>query len=91
LRPKQLLQGRRFDADAATKLLLTCSVLPAALLAVQPLWTGAAPLDNSLAWGALRDMFSFTVLLGVFITCEPAAATASAVSAAGGALALVSD
>lgn len=90
LRPKQLLQRGRLDADAATKLLLACSVLPAALLAVQPLWTG--PANNSLAWqGTLRDMFSFTVLLGVFITCEPAAATASAVSAAGGALALVSD
>jgi hypothetical protein len=35
-------------------------------------------------------MFSFTVLLGVFITSEPAAAVASAASAAGGALALVS-
>lgn len=41
--------------------------------------------------GPLRDMFSFTVLLGVFITCEPAAALASGVSAAGAALALVSD
>jgi hypothetical protein len=35
-------------------------------------------------------MFSFIVLFGVFITCEPAAAAASAVSAAGAALALVS-
>lgn len=34
-------------------------------------------------------MFSFTVLLSVFIGCEPGAAAASAASAAGGALALV--
>jgi hypothetical protein len=39
--------------------------------------------------GPLRDMFSFTVLLSVFIGCEPGAAAASAVSAAGAALMLV--
>jgi hypothetical protein len=37
----------------------------------------------------LRDMFSFTVLLSVFIGVEPGAAAASAVSAAGAALAMV--
>lgn len=39
--------------------------------------------------GPLRDMFSFTVLLSVFIMHEPGAAANAAVSAAAGGLALV--
>ncbi|WIA11442.1 hypothetical protein OEZ85_011559 [Tetradesmus obliquus] len=51
---------------------------------------GAGGAAAVVDWqGPLRDMFSFTVLLSVFIGCEPGAAAAAAVSAAGAGLALV--
>ncbi|KAF6253605.1 hypothetical protein COO60DRAFT_1546013 [Scenedesmus sp. NREL 46B-D3] len=75
-----------------TKMLAACSVVPALILAVQPLVAGGcAGAAGIVEWqGPLRDMFSFTVLLSVFIGCEPGAAAASAVSAAGACLMLFS-
>ncbi|KAF8070904.1 maltose excess protein 1 [Scenedesmus sp. PABB004] len=95
---------RRWSLERLTAALAAASVVPALALALAPLAAAppgvaeaagsaaAAAAADPASWqGPLRDMFSFTVLLSVFVCCEPGAAAAAAVSAAGAALALLAE
>eukprot|EP00775_Hariotina_reticulata_P000318 gene318-532_t len=78
--------GRALVASGSTIL-----GLGAATMVVSSVSMGIARVVVTQNKACIRDMFSFTMLLSVFITCEPGAAAASAVSVAGAALPLESQ